>query len=72
VVPCASNPRRRTRRATVLEDKREYVVAIEWDHTVPRDEGLWITGMFANQNSACRLRSQFTIDSVAKAFDLDD
>ena len=54
------------------EDKREYVVAIEWDHTVPRSEGLWITGMFANQNSACRLKSQFTIDSVANAFDLDD
>lgn len=54
------------------EDAREYVVAVDWTHTVDRIDGVWKIGMFANQNSACRLKSQFTIDAVMKAFDLAD
>jgi hypothetical protein len=49
----------------------EYVVAVEWEKTVPVGEAIWKTGMFANQNSACRLRKQFTIDTVVQALGLE-
>ena len=54
------------------KDLREYIVAVAWELTVPRSDGVWQAGMFANQNSACKLRSQFTIDAVSKAFALDE
>lgn len=54
------------------EDSREYVVAVTWEHTVPRSSGVWQAGMFANQNSACKLRSQFTIETLSNAFALDE
>ncbi|SIS12217.1 endonuclease NucS domain-containing protein [Williamsia sterculiae] len=50
----------------------EFVVPVEWQAVKPRSEGVWKTGMFANQNSACHLRSQFTIDQLSLAFELDD
>ncbi len=43
---------------------------IEWKVTKPREKSCWKPGMFANQNSACKLRSQFTIDEVSRAFDI--
>lgn len=48
------------------KDRLEYVVRVTWKTTVPRDQALWVTGMFANQNSACKLRSRFTIDQVSE------
>lgn len=54
------------------DDLAEWAVPIAWDHTVPREQGVWKIGMFANQNSACRLSQQFTIDQVTAAFGLDD
>lgn len=56
----------------VDDDHAEWVVPIEWQHTVPRAHALWKPGMFANQNSACRLRNQFTIEQVTSAFGLED
>lgn len=53
------------------DDIAEWAVPIEWARTVPRDHGFWKPGMFANQNTATKLRSQFTIDQVSDAFDLD-
>ena len=50
----------------------EWVVPVAWDLTVPREQGVWKVGMFANQNSACRLSQQFTIDQVTAAFGLED
>jgi hypothetical protein len=49
----------------------EYIVPVEWIKTVPRDQAVWQRGMFANQNSACKLRNKFTIDVLATAFGLD-
>ena len=49
----------------------EYIVPVEWQTTRPREQAFWKQGMFANQNSACRLRNQFTIDQVSKAFDVE-
>lgn len=52
------------------DDVAEWAVAVEWLHAVPRDEAVWRQGMFANQNSATKLRNQFTIDQVVEAFGL--
>ncbi|MEV0581341.1 endonuclease NucS domain-containing protein [Nonomuraea sp. NPDC050310] len=53
------------------QDRREWVVQVEWLATVPRAQALWKLGMFANQNSACRLRSGFSIDEATRYFKLD-
>ncbi|RFA06669.1 hypothetical protein B7R21_19060 [Subtercola boreus] len=50
----------------------EWAVTVEWTHTVPREQGVWKTGMFANQNTAAKLRQQFTIEQVTAAFGLED
>ena len=49
------------------DDDAEYVVPVEWIATVPDSQAIWKTGMFANQNSVCKLRKQFTIETVADA-----
>lgn len=49
------------------DESAEYVVPVEWEETVAVEEAIWKTGMFANQNSACKLRKQFTIDTVTTA-----
>lgn len=53
------------------EDNDEYVVPVTWQQTVPRDEAIWEKGMFANQNSACRLRNKFTIEELTRRFKLE-
>ncbi len=53
------------------EDRAEWVVPVEWIHTVPRESAFWKQGMFANQNSVTKLRQQFTIEQVSKEFNLD-
>ncbi|WP_299538249.1 endonuclease NucS domain-containing protein [uncultured Streptomyces sp.] len=50
------------------EDRREWVVPVEWEAAVPEGKALWRTGFFANQNSACKLRARFTIDEVSRHF----
>ena len=50
----------------------EWAVPIDWTAVVPREQGFWRAGMFANQNTAAKLRQQFTIEQVTKAFGLDD
>jgi len=54
------------------EDAAEYVVPVSWQQTRARDGAEWTKGMFANQNSACKLRNRFTLDRFAAAFGLDD
>jgi hypothetical protein len=50
----------------------EYVVPVSWIRTVPTSEAIWEKGMFANQNSACKLRNRFTLDRLYTAFDLEE
>lgn len=50
----------------------EWAVPVDWTAVVPREQGFWRAGMFANQNTAAKLRQQFTIEQVTKAFGLDD
>lgn len=54
------------------QDHREYVVPVSWQQTRPRSEAYWAKGMFANQNSACKLRNRFTLEQLALAFDLEE
>lgn len=54
------------------DNTAEWAVPVEWTHTVPREQGFWKPGMFANQNTAAKLRQQFTIEQVTAAFGLDD
>lgn len=51
-------------------DKCEYVVKIEWKKTIPKEEAFWVKGLKANQNSAYKLRSQYTIEKVLAHFGL--
>ncbi|RAY16766.1 hypothetical protein DPM19_00935 [Actinomadura craniellae] len=53
------------------EDITEYVVTVEWERTLPQEKAVWASGLFANQNSACPMRSSFTIDTLTKEFQLD-
>jgi hypothetical protein len=53
-------------------DPTEYVVPVKWTRSRSRQEPVWEKGMFANQNSACKLRNRFTLERLALAFDLDD
>lgn len=48
------------------DEAAEYVVPVRWVSTLPLDEAFWKAGLFANQNSACKLRNQFTIEEVRR------
>jgi hypothetical protein len=52
------------------EDTAEYVVPVVWEAAKDRSEAVWRKGMFANQNSACKLRNKFTLDVLTSAFGL--
>lgn len=54
------------------EDTLEYVVPVEWMVALPKDQAFWEKGMFANQNSACKLRQEFTLRRLKEHFRLDD
>jgi hypothetical protein len=53
------------------EDVAEYFVPVDWEKTVPREQAVWEKGMFANQNSACKLRNRFTLERLATAFGVE-
>jgi hypothetical protein len=50
----------------------EYVVRVEWIKAVSRDHPHWEKGMFANQNTVCKLRNRFTLERLIKHFGLED
>lgn len=52
-------------------DEAEHLVRVEWVKTLPRDKAVWQPGMFANQNSACKLRNKFTLERLIIAFGLE-
>ena len=54
------------------EDTAEYVVPVEWIKTKPRELVVHKKGLFANQNSACKLRNRFTLNTLYTEFGLDD
>jgi hypothetical protein len=54
------------------DDDDEWVVPVEWIRTVPESDAYWEKGLFANQNSACKLRQEFTLDRLTQRFDVHD
>ncbi|AQX81419.1 hypothetical protein BWO91_16945 [Plantibacter flavus] len=52
------------------DDDDEWVVPVRWIHTVPQAEAYQEKGLFANQNSACKLRQEFTLERLAQHFDV--
>jgi len=50
----------------------EYFVGVNWIKAIPSSEAIWEKGMFANQNSACKLRNKFTIERLTEHFNLDE
>ena len=53
-------------------EKSEYLVRVNWINTRSREDAIWEKGMFANQNTACKLRNQFTLDRLTDRFDLEE
>ncbi|WP_306304855.1 hypothetical protein [Piscicoccus intestinalis] len=39
---------------------------------MPAEQAYWEKGMFANQNSACKLRQEFTLERLAQHFHVAD
>lgn len=54
------------------DDMAEWVVPVRWFTSVPVEQAYWEKGMFANQNSACKLRQEFTLERLAQHFKLDE
>ncbi|MCA1011765.1 endonuclease NucS domain-containing protein [Halobacillus halophilus] len=48
--------------------KCEYLVGVQWIKTAPIEKAFWVKGLKANQNTAFKLRSQYTIDKVEEFF----
>ncbi len=49
----------------------EYAVRVKWEKTVPTDQAIRESGMFANPMVVCKLRSKFTLDRLTDGFGLD-
>src|SRR3954463_14569817 len=55
-------------RAVDDPERCEYVVRVRWEVAVSREEGFWIPGLYANENSVTRLRDQWTLQRLCEAF----
>ncbi|MCG7344046.1 DUF91 domain-containing protein [Sporosarcina sp. ACRSL] len=49
-------------------DLCEYVVAVDWIKALPVEQAYWTKGLRANQNTAYKLRNQFTIEKLEEFF----
>jgi hypothetical protein len=56
----------------VYEGGDEWIVPVRWLKHQPREKAFWKTGLFANQNSATKLRNRFTLKQLTAEFGLDD
>lgn len=55
-------------QGAAADDDVEWMVPIRWIHTVPQAAAYWQKGLFADQNSACKLRQEFTLDKLSRHF----
>jgi hypothetical protein len=53
-------------------EKMEYCVPVEWIKTFPIEKAFSVKGLFANQNTVCRLTNKFTIAKLSAFFDLEE
>lgn len=70
--PLAGNYHHATATGPEGDDIAEWVIPVRWADAVPAAEAFWEKGMFANQNSACKLRQEFTLDRLSSHFRLKD
>ena len=70
--PILQAPLRATRMGEGADDPElsEYVVRVEWVKTLAVEEAIWEKGMFANRNTACKLRNPFTLERLVERFGL--
>ncbi|MFC4440324.1 MULTISPECIES: hypothetical protein [Natrialbaceae] len=54
------------------ESLREYLVGINWIDTHLITDAYWKPGMYANQNTATKLRNQYTIEHLYQHFDITE
>lgn len=54
------------------DELAEWVVPVKWFTTAPTEQAYWEKGMFANQNSACKLRQEFTLERLAEHFKIKE
>jgi hypothetical protein len=54
------------------ENETEYFVPIKWHTTVSQKEAFWKKGLRANQNSAYRLKNEFTIQQLEQFFGVEE
>lgn len=59
-------------QGAATDDDAEWVVPVTWTRTVRQNDAYWEKGLFANQNSACKLRQEFTLDRLAQRFDVNN
>ncbi len=52
-------------------ERSEYLVRVEWTKTLSVQEAIWEKGMYANQNSATKLRNRFTLERLTELLGLD-
>lgn len=52
-------------------DRCDYVVRVEWDRTLPREDAFWEQDLFANQNTATTMRHTRTIERLEDHFGLE-
>jgi hypothetical protein len=57
---------------TATGEDDEWVVPVRWSRTVRQEDAYWEKGFFANQNSACKFRQEFTLDRLVRHFDVPD
>lgn len=48
----------------------DWTVGIKWFKTFPKEEAIWKTNFFANQNVVCKLRHSFTIEFLKEPFEI--
>jgi hypothetical protein len=46
--------------------------AIDWVETLDPKDAIWEKRMFANQNTAAKLRNSFMLERLTELFDLED
>ena len=71
-IPILQAPLRASAMGSDADDEElsEYLVRVEWLKALPREQAIWEKGMFANQNTVCKLRNKFTLDRLVERFGL--
>lgn len=61
-----------TTRQPMMRTRPNTWVPVEWTSTRPKEQAVHQKGLFANQNSACKLRNRFTLTALYTEFGLDN